>query len=76
MEDKNTKDDLKVKAKESSFGDFHKYVVEKLKNTEGFYEWFDEQYKSKDFSISAKIGDGFYIDLSLLRKCYNSLKNY
>jgi hypothetical protein len=66
---------LKIKAVNGSFEDFVHYVQTCLQRVDGFYQWFDKKYKSKDFSIVAKIGEGFYIDLSLLRKCYNLLKN-
>jgi hypothetical protein len=46
-----------------------------LKNTKGFYEWFDKTYKGKEFSIVAKIGNGFYIDMAQIRELYSLMSS-
>ena len=46
-----------------------------FKNADGFYKWFDEKYKNKEFSIVAKVGNGFYIDLSQMRELYSLMSS-
>ena len=41
-----------------------------FQNVDIFYKWFDEKYKNKEFSIVAKVGNGFYVDLSQMRELH------
>lgn len=62
---------LSIKENYTDLKTFLDFIMSCLKNVKGFYEWFDEKYKSKEFSIVAKIGDGFYVDLGQIRELYS-----
>jgi hypothetical protein len=61
---------LQEKSNLLSFEDWLHFVMSCAKNVKSFYEWFDETYKSKRFSIVAKVGNGFYFDESQMRDLY------
>ena len=67
--------ELSVKGKIVSLNDWVNFIMSCLKNVKGFYEWFDEKYKRKEFSIVAKVGDGFYIDLTQIRELYSLMSS-
>lgn len=46
-----------------------------FQTVDNFYKWFDEKYKSKEFSIVAKVGTGFYVDISQMRELYSLMSS-
>lgn len=56
-----------------NFDSFLSFVMNNLKNTEGFYEWFSETHKGADFEIAVKHAGGFYVNFSQIKKMYNRL---
>ena len=68
--------ELSVKAKEVTMELWLAFLMKSLKSVDGFYEWFDKTYKSNFFSIVAKLGDGFYVDLAQLRSVFNKMRGY
>ena len=67
--------DLGFKAQTLDLKSWILFIVECSQNVKGFYEWFDETYKRKDFSIVVKVGTGFYIDSSQMRVLYSSMSS-
>ena len=67
------KKQLLVKPKNMCFDSFTDFIMSCIKDVNGFYEWFDKKYKSKDFSICVKVGEGFYLDLTQIRNLYFKL---
>jgi len=70
------KSENEILIKNASSCDFDKWVkfaMGLFKNVKNFHKWFDETYKSKDFSIVVKVGTGFYIDSSQMRVLYSSI---
>ncbi len=68
--------ELSVRAKEGNMELWLNFIMKCLKNVEGFYEWFGQNHKSKEFSIVAKIGDGFYVDISQVRALLIKMRGY
>lgn len=54
---------------------FLDFIIFCSKNVDGFYEWFGEKYKSKDFSIVGRIEDFFYVDLGQIRVLYSLMSS-
>lgn len=69
------KEKLVVKSNELDFKGFIDFIMSCLKDVNGFLEWFDKKYKSKEFSIVARVGDGFYVDLGQIRVLYSLMSS-
>jgi hypothetical protein len=73
VQEKNEyKNTLTVKAKELKIKYWLNFVMDCLKNVDGFYEWFTNEYKNnkKQHSICFKIECWFYFDMAQIRELY------